>query len=125
MSEVIPEALDAYIDKWSAVSASELATSQPFLLALCELLQVEAPDHSERYMFEHSITFKHRDGSSSAGRIDLYLRGAFILDSEKLRAGDSKRFEDGKPHSPFQWENSCSSLTGSRRPSRWWVPHEQ
>ena len=33
------------------------------------------------YMFERPLTFRHADRSSSAGRIDLYRRGAFVLES--------------------------------------------
>jgi hypothetical protein len=37
------------------------------------------------YLFERPVTFQHGDGSTSAGRIDLYRRGAFVLESKKLR----------------------------------------
>src|SRR5690606_11152387 len=37
----------------------------------------------------------HGDGSTSAGRIDLYRRGAFVLESKKLKQGaHTKGFDD-------------------------------
>jgi hypothetical protein len=82
-----PSSAQAFIDKWNGVEASELSTSQSFLLDLCRLLGVDAPHPTaeQDYMFERPITFVHGDGSTSAGRIDLYRRGAFVLESKKLR----------------------------------------
>ena len=34
-------AAEAFIAKWKAVDASDLATSQPFLIGLCDLLGVD------------------------------------------------------------------------------------
>lgn len=69
---------DAFIARWQGVAASELATAQSFIIDLCELLDVPKPHPSaaQDYMFERPITFAHGDGSSSAGRIDCYRRGA-------------------------------------------------
>lgn len=78
---------DDFIRKWQGVAASELSTSQSFLLDLCQLLDVPTPHATEEqeYMFERPVTFKHGDGSTSAGRIDLYRRSAFVLESKKVR----------------------------------------
>jgi hypothetical protein len=38
-------------------------------------------------MFERPITFAHGDGSHSPGRVDCYRRGAFVLESKKLKPG--------------------------------------
>ncbi len=75
------------------MQASELAASQSFLIDLCRLLDVEIPHPTpaQDYMFERPITFSHGDGSSSAGCIDLYRRGAFVLESKKLKAGAHTR----------------------------------
>jgi len=77
----------AFIARWQGVTASELSTSQSFLHDLCALLQVPVPHPTpeQDYMFERPVTFRHGDGSTSAGRIDLYRRGAFVLESKKLR----------------------------------------
>ena len=78
-------AAQAFIAKWEGVTASELSTSQSFLIDLCALLGVDTPHATpeQDYMFERPITFQHGDGSTSAGRIDLYRRGAFVLESKK------------------------------------------
>nr|WP_314353221.1 type IIL restriction-modification enzyme MmeI [Comamonas thiooxydans] len=72
----------AFIERWQNVTASELATAQPFVMELCELLGVSKPHptSAQDYMFERPVTFSHGDGSSSAGRIDCYKRGHFVLE---------------------------------------------
>jgi len=61
------------------------------------LLGVDTPHATaaQDYMFERPITFAQGDGSSSAGRIDLYRRGAFVLESKKLKSGVHTRGFDG------------------------------
>ncbi|MGN2246908.1 class I SAM-dependent DNA methyltransferase [Frateuria sp. GZRR35] len=104
---------DAFIAKWNGVNASELSTSQSFLLDLCRLLGVEAPhpDAEQRYMFERPITFSHGDGSSSAGRIDLYKRGCFVLEAKKLKAPTHTRgFDDALLRARSQAEQYARAL---------------
>lgn len=79
----------AFIERWKASGASELGNSQAFLGELCDLIGVERPhpkSDDERhnvYTFERGVTFKHSDGSESSGRIDLYKRGCFVLESKQ------------------------------------------
>ena len=82
-------AAQAFIHRWKGVTASELSTSQSFVIQLCELLGVEAPHPTpeQSYMFERPITFQHGDGSTSAGRVDCYKRGHFVWESKKLKLG--------------------------------------
>ena len=68
----------AFIQRWQGVTASELSTSQSFVIDLCDLLEVPRPTHDLDYMFERPITFQHGDGSTSAGRVDCYKRGHFV-----------------------------------------------
>ena len=42
------------------------------------------PTPEQIYMFERPITFHHGDGSSSAGRVDCYRLGHFVLESIQL-----------------------------------------
>ena len=81
-------AANAFIARWQGVTASELSSAQSFVRELCELLDVDAPHPTpeQDYMFERPITFRHGDGSSSAGRIDCYRRGHFVLEAKKLKA---------------------------------------
>jgi hypothetical protein len=81
----------AFIAAWSPSGGAELANSQHFLLDLCDLLGVPRPDPkvptedpaANAYVFEKDVTFKHGDGTTSNGRIDLYKRGCFVLESKQ------------------------------------------
>lgn len=76
-----------FIAHWSAASASERANSQPFLLELCDLLDVPRPDPhpASGYFFEYPVVEHHPDGTTSNGRIDLYRRGRFVLESKQFQ----------------------------------------
>lgn len=110
------DAADDFIAKWQAVTASELSTSQSFLIDLCVLLGLESPhpDSEQTYMFERPITFVHGDGSTSPGRIDLYRRGSFVLESKKLKAAPlSKGFDDALMRARSQAEQYARALPAS------------
>ncbi|MEZ5702476.1 MAG: type IIL restriction-modification enzyme MmeI [Burkholderiaceae bacterium] len=110
----------AFIARWQGVTASELSTSQSFVIQLCELLGVEAPHPmpDQRCMFEQPITFQHGDGSTSAGRVDCYKRGHFVWESKKLKAGmaaqqtgaTTKTFDDALLKARQQSENCARAL---------------
>lgn len=89
--------VQAFIERWQGVNASELATAQSFVIELCELLGVPKPHPTPAmdYMFERPVTFTHGDGSTSAGRVDCYKRGHFVLEAKKQKAGThTKSFDD-------------------------------
>ncbi len=116
MAQIEQDAVDEFIAKWNGIQASELSTSQTFLIDLCHLLGVETPhaDAEQSYMFERPITFSHGDGSSSAGRIDLYRRGAFVLESKKLKLGSHTRgFDDAILRARSQAEAYARALPAS------------
>ncbi|MFZ2235750.1 MAG: type IIL restriction-modification enzyme MmeI, partial [Dokdonella sp.] len=116
MAHIEQDAADEFIAKWNGIKASELSTSQTFLIDLCHLLGVEAPhaDAEQAYMFERPITFVHGDGSSSAGRIELYRRGAFVLESKKLKAApQNKSFDDAILRARSQAEAYARALPAS------------
>jgi hypothetical protein len=107
----------AFITRWQGVqltTASELSSSQTFILDLCALLGVPTPLPSldQDYLFERPVTFQHGDGSTSAGRIDCYKRAAFVWESKKLRntpvAG--KRFDIALLAARAQAENYARAL---------------
>ena len=104
---------DAFIAQWAGVNASELSTSQSFLIDLCALLGVPRPHPTpeQDYMFERPLTFRHADGSSSAGRVDLYRRGAFVLESKKIKAGAHTRgFDEAMLRAHSQAQNYARAL---------------
>ena len=83
-----PEALDAFIERWREAQAAEIANAQTFVIELCELLGVPRPDPATKdpardgYVFERPVAFQ--DGASaSGGRIDLYKRGCFVLETKQ------------------------------------------
>ncbi len=116
MAQIEQDAADEFIAKWNGIKASELSTSQTFLIDLCHLLGVGTPhaDAEQSYMFERPISFSHGDGSSSPGRIDLYRRGAFVLESKKLKAGAHTRgFDDAILRARSQAEAYARALPAS------------
>jgi hypothetical protein len=91
---------EAFIQRWQGVPAGELC----FVLEFCDLLGVEKPHATSEqdYMFERAVTFSYGDGSTSAGRIDCYKRGHFILEAKKQKVGShTKGFDDGLPMLPL------------------------
>jgi len=109
----IDTAAQAFITRWRGVTASELSTAQSFVIDLCALLEVDKPHPTpaQDYMFERPVTFRHGDGSTSAGRIDCYRQGAFCLESKKLKAaGHTKGFDDGLLRARSQAEGYARAL---------------
>ncbi len=109
-------AANAFIQRWQHNTASELATAQSFVMDLCELLGVTKPHPTpeQDYMFERPVTFAHGDGSTSAGRIDCYRRGHFVLEAKKLKAGShTKGFDDGLLRARSQGEAYARALPGA------------
>jgi hypothetical protein len=107
---------DRFIERWRGVTASELSTAQTFLMDLCDLLDVERPHPTpeQDYMFERPITFTHGDGTNSAGRIDCYKRGAFVLEAKKVKAGsNTKSFDDALMRARAQGEGYARALPPS------------
>jgi hypothetical protein len=83
---------DEFVAHWSAATAPEQATSQQFLCELCELLDVPVPDNKRNgsYTFEFHVSETQHDGGTKDGRIDLYKRGCFVLESKKFEAAPKK-----------------------------------
>ena len=82
------EGAKAFIARWAAASASERANSQPFLCELCNMLGVATPEPTREagYAFEYDVIEHHPDGSATKGRIDLYKRACFVLESKQFQA---------------------------------------
>lgn len=79
--------IEDFIAHWSAASASERSNSQSFLRDLCDILDVPHPDNhpGNGYFFEYPVTEHHADGTTSQGRIDLYKRASFVLESKQFQ----------------------------------------
>jgi hypothetical protein len=82
-------AASGFIEQWKDSGGSELANSQLFLSQLCRLLGVDEPDGScddesrNAYVFEKAVKFNNGDGTTSDGRVDLYRKGCFVLESKQ------------------------------------------
>ena len=86
--EVMPPA-EAFIARWERSEGMENATSQTFVNELCDLLMVDRPhpararNRDNRYVFEKRVTFVSPNGRRSQGRIDVYKRGHFVIESKQ------------------------------------------
>lgn len=123
-----PNRIEAFISRWSKASGSERSNCQLFIAELCALLDLPQPDpasddtRDNAYVFERRVTFAHGDGSQSAGFIDCYRRGAFVLEAKKVKAGRNgevltKGFDDALMRARNQAEGYARALpAGEGRP---------
>jgi hypothetical protein len=82
------EDIDRFIARWADSGGAERANYGMFLTELCDLIGVPRPepardDERTDYRFEYPVTFRNADGSTSAGRIDLYKRDCFVLEAKQ------------------------------------------
>jgi hypothetical protein len=74
--------------RWRNSGGAERANYGLFLQDLCDLLGVPKPDPTtdqpaqDQYVLERAVTF-HDGPKKSTGRIDLYKRGCFILETKQ------------------------------------------
>lgn len=87
-------AVEAFIKRWQGADGSELANAQSFTRELCGLLDVSVPDPARQdtrynaYVFESRVIFGSPDGFTAEGRVECFRRGAFVLESKKLKQGE-------------------------------------
>lgn len=89
--------VEAFIRRWTqGGGGAERANYALFVVELCELIGVPRPNPAgpetalNDYVFERAVRFRHDDGSTSSGRIDLYKKGCFVLEAKQ-----SKKREKG------------------------------
>ncbi|WP_157627118.1 class I SAM-dependent DNA methyltransferase [Spirosoma luteum] len=74
--------------RWKPTGGAERANYSPFLQDLCDLIGVPRPDPTTEnpaqdvYVFERAVEFND-NGKRSTGRIDLYKRGCFVLETKQ------------------------------------------
>ncbi|MGA0546715.1 class I SAM-dependent DNA methyltransferase [Brevundimonas sp. VNH65] len=85
--------VETFIDRWSqARGGAERANYQMFLTELCEALDLPRPDPASDttadndYVFERGVKRRESEGAASTLRIDLYKKGAFILEAKQSKA---------------------------------------
>ncbi|WP_318013134.1 class I SAM-dependent DNA methyltransferase [Mesorhizobium sp. BH1-1-4] len=84
--------------RWSNLDGGqERANYSLFLAELCDVIGVRRPDPAlaehdfNDYVFERRVERKRPDGTTEAGRIDLYKRGCFILEAKQSRLRGGKK----------------------------------
>lgn len=112
-----------FIDHWKVSGGAELANSQLFLSQLCRLLGVDEPDASgddesrNKYVFEKAVKFNNGDGTTSDGRVDLYRKGCFVLESKQ--GVDRKSAEQAEALATTTRANRFRSGTALRGTPGW------
>ncbi|HRO15345.1 MAG TPA: class I SAM-dependent DNA methyltransferase, partial [Paracoccus sp. (in: a-proteobacteria)] len=113
--------MDDFIARWAASGGSERANFQQFAIELTRLLGVDPPRpatadaQGDDYRFERPVTFRHTS-SQSRGYIDLYRRGAFVMEAKQgtgQSAADDAQLSllPDAPHKPRQGHG----VRGTRR----------
>lgn len=104
MPEPTPDAIDAFIAKWSDSGGHERGAGQYFLLDFCDLLGLDKPtpptpeNSLNAYTFERRVERRKPDGSSSPNWIDLYKSAHFVLESKQ---GVNARRDKSDPDQPL------------------------
>ncbi len=103
--------IEEFIAHWAGATAPEQAISQQFLGELCDLLDVPPPGNQRNgsYTFEFHVRESLHEGGYREGRIDLYKRACFVL--------ESKKFAEARPE-PSQLELSAVEIGASSRTGR-------
>jgi len=115
--------LEPFIANWSdRDGGQELANYVSFLNELCDLLGVGRPHPASHitdknaYVFERAVTFRTPDGGTSPGRIDLYKRGAFVLEAKQSRSPVRPRRSLSRAiSSPRKSRSLCRAAAARRR----------
>lgn len=90
--------VDEFIREAAESGGAERANAHKFLDGLADVLGVRRPNYTsgdaraDEYVYERPLAF--RDGRQSKGFIDLYKRGAFVLETKQ--GADKKRTESGR-----------------------------
>ncbi|MGP9820719.1 class I SAM-dependent DNA methyltransferase [Salinarimonas sp. NSM] len=84
--------IERFIARVKAAGGPERANLQIFVQDLCAVLGIEerphlsmGENHLNDYVFERRVDFRHPDGSTSPGWIDLYKRDCFVLEAKQSK----------------------------------------
>jgi hypothetical protein len=109
-------AVTDFVSRWEASGAAERANYQLFLSELCDFLAVPRPnptvpdDARNQYVFERKVHFSNVDGSTSAGWIDLYRKGCFVLEAKQ---GSNQVATASKPLFPAPISRRGTAVRGT------------
>ncbi|MFC3579985.1 class I SAM-dependent DNA methyltransferase [Sphingomonas hylomeconis] len=120
-------AIDRFISRWRAnEGGAERANYVLFLTELCTLLDLPQPQPADAshtrndYVFERAVTFKDEAGKSGHGRIDLYKRGAFVLEAKQSREPGGKKEVALPAQQPALPGFAPTEIRGRRSAQRGW-----
>lgn len=106
-----------FVRNWSCAPISERAHYQTFVSQLCAVIGVPAPDEETvgdlNYAFERPIRFRHVDGAATAGFIDCYRRGCFVLEAKQSRKRASGGDLDPGPHLALTGGRGARPVSGA------------
>lgn len=115
-SSNIDSQVAAFIARWRTATGGERANYQLFLTELAQLLDLPHPDpasddtRDNAYVFERRVTFRHGDGSETAGFIDLYRRGAFVCEAKRIGKAEGPGFDRALLRARSQAEQYARAL---------------
>ncbi len=124
--------VDEFIRIWTNTPASERDAAQSFVIHLCRIIGVAAPNEKKvgdlDYGFERIVRFRHDDSSSHWGFIDCYRRGSFVLEAKQT----AKRLAGGPDTNQMKFvgpdvverkmENARAQAKGYARALDEWPP---
>ena len=119
-------AIDVFIGRWHRSGGAESANFQTFANELCDLLSVPRPDPAEEqvecndYVFERSVDFKHDDGSTTPGRVDLYKRDCFVMEAKQsAKRRETRKIDLEQPELTSKDSRRFKAGTATRGTGRW------
>ncbi len=119
-------AIDAFIGRWHQSGGAELANFQTFANEFCDVLGVPRPDPTQEqgegndYVFERRVDFKHDDGSTTAGRVDLYKRDCFVMEAKQsAKRLKAKKIDPERPELIPEDATQIKAGTATRGTRRW------
>ena len=121
-----PTAVDDFISRWKESGGSEIANFQPFVIGLCALLGLDAPDPSEQknekndYVFERRVDYKFDDGTTARRRIDLYKRDCFVMEAKQsAKRVEAKKANPDQPDLIPEDATQVKAGAATRGTGRW------
>lgn len=99
--------MEAFIARWRVSEGAERAAYAQFLHEFCLMIGVEPPRpptsdvEAVDYRYEYPVRIPDAEGGHSTGRIDLYKRGAFVLEAKQSRWKGQAKEAHGQDTLPF------------------------
>ncbi len=81
--------VEEFITRWSGATLTERSNYQTFIIQLCAVLGVAAPDQKSAgdrdYCFERAVKFPFREGKGCSGSIDCFKRASFVMEVKQSK----------------------------------------